>query len=270
LRKGDPDAPCLTREEPIVVLHYQPSGDPARGLTASGEEIGRFGRLADAWWDPHGEFRPLHQLNPVRVAYIRDAAVRHFGLDPSASQPLAGLSMIDIGCGGGLVAEAFARLGGRLIGIDASAESVRVAELHARREGLDIRYRCAVPEDLASDGERFDAVLALEVVEHVADLDRFVEACAALRTPGGMMVFATLNRTLKSLALAKIGAEYVLRWLPPGTHDWRKFVRPSELAAILRRHQLDMSDLAGVTYDPLRGSWSLSRDLEVNYMGVAV
>jgi 2-polyprenyl-6-hydroxyphenyl methylase/3-demethylubiquinone-9 3-methyltransferase len=252
------------------VVHHQPSGDPARGPTASGEEVARFGRLADAWWDPDGEFRPLHQLNPVRVAYIRNAVARHFALDPAAAQPLAGLSVIDIGCGGGLVAEALSRLGARVTGIDASAESVRVAELHARREGLDIRYRHAVPEDLASDGECFDTVLALEVVEHVADLDRFVEACAALRTAGGVMVFATLNRTLKSLALAKIGAEYVLRWLPPGTHDWRKFVRPSELAAILRRYRLDVSDLAGVTYDPLGGSWSLSRDLEVNYMGVAV
>ena len=253
-----------------MVVCHQPSGDPARGPTASGEEIARFGRLADAWWDPRGKFRPLHQLNPVRVAYIRDVMVRHFDLDPSASLPLAGLSVIDIGCGGGLVAEALTRLGARLTGIDASAEAVRVAELHAQREGLEIRYRCAAPEDLASDGERFDAVLALEVVEHVAHLDRFVQACAALRAPGGVMVFATLNRTLKSLALAKIGAEYVLRWLPAGTHDWRKFVRPSELAAILRRHGLDVSDLTGVTYDPLRRSWSLSRDLGVNYMGVAV
>jgi 2-polyprenyl-6-hydroxyphenyl methylase / 3-demethylubiquinone-9 3-methyltransferase len=258
------------RAKPVLVAHPQPSGAPARGPTASGEEIARFSRLADAWWDPHGEFRPLHQLNPVRVAYIRDAVMRHFGVDPTATQPLGGLSVIDIGCGGGLVAEALTRLGARLTGIDASAESVHVAELHARREGLDIRYHCAAPEDLASDGERFDAVLALEVVEHVADVDRFVEACAALRTPCGVMVFATINRTLKSLALAKVGAEYVLRWLPAGTHDWRKFLRPSELAAILRRHGLDVSDLTGVTYDPLRRSWSLSRDLSVNYMGVAV
>src|SRR5512132_175839 len=253
-----------------MVTRHQPSGDPARGPTASGEEIARFSRLADAWWDTRGGFRPLHQLNPVRVAYIRDVLVRHFDLDPSAILPIGGLSVIDIGCGGGLVAEALTRLGARLTGIDASAEAVRVAELHARREGLDVRYRCAAPEDLASDGERYDAVLALEVVEHVADLDHFVEACAALRAPGGVMVFATLNRTLKSLALAKPGAEYVLRWLPAGTHDWRKFVRPSELAAILRRHGLDVAELTGATYDPLRRSWSLSRDLGVNYMGVAV
>ena len=253
-----------------MVVRHQPSGDPARGPTASGEEIARFSRLADAWWDTRGGFRALHQLNPVRVAYIRDVLVRHFDLDPSATLPLGGLSVIDIGCGGGLVAEALTRLGARLTGIDASAEAVCVAELHAQREGLEVRYRCAAPEDLASDGERFDVVLALEVVEHVADLDRFVHACAALRAPGGVMVFATLNRTLKSLALAKIGAEYVLRWLPAGTHDWRKFLRPSELAAILRRHGLDVSDLTGVTYDPLRRSWSLSRDLGVNYMGVAV
>ena len=253
-----------------MVVRHQPSGDPARGPTASSEEIARFSRLADAWWDPRGKFRPLHQLNPVRVAYIRDVMVRHFDLVPPAGRPLAGLSVIDIGCGGGLVAEALTRLGARLTGIDASAEAVRVAELHAQREGLEIRYRCAAPEDLASDGERFDAVLALEVVEHVADLDRFVQACAALRAPGGVMVFATLNRTLKSLALAKIGAEYVLRWLPTGTHDWRKFVRPSEMAAVLRRHGLDVSELTGATYDPMRRSWSLSRDLGVNYMGVAV
>ena len=258
------------REKPTMVVPHQPSEHLARVPTASSEEIARFSRLADAWWDPRGKFRPLHQLNPVRVAYIRDVMVRHFDLDPSASRPLAGLTVVDIGCGGGLATEALTRLGARLTGIDASAEAVRVAELHAQREGLDVRYRCAAPEDLAGDGERFDAVLALEVVEHVADLDRFVQACAELRAPGGVLVFATLNRTLKSLALAKIGAEYVLRWLPAGTHDWRKFVRPSEMAAILRRHGLDVSELTGVTYDPLRRSWSLSRDLGVNYMGVAV
>ena len=271
MRKGDPRASVrVVREQPIMTTRHQFPEDAGRRSTASGEEITHFDRLADAWWDPRGEFRSLHQLNPVRVAYIRDTVARHFGRDPSAIPPLAGLSVIDIGCGGGLVAEALTRLGARVTGIDASAELLRVAEVHARREGLDIRYRCAAPEDPASAGERFDAVLALEVVEHVADLDRFVAACAALRAPGGVMVFATLNRTLKSLALAKVGAEYVLRWLPAGTHDWRKFVRPSELAAILRRHGLDVAELTGVTYDPLRRSWSLSRDLGVNYMGVAV
>jgi 2-polyprenyl-6-hydroxyphenyl methylase / 3-demethylubiquinone-9 3-methyltransferase len=251
-------------------MHSQPSGETARGATASAEEIARFSAITDAWWDPDGDFRPLHQLNPVRVGYIRDVAVRHFGRDPLAACPLQGLSMIDIGCGGGLAAESLARLGAVVTGIDASEESVRVADLHARREGLEVRYRCAAPEDLASEGQWFEVILALEVVEHVADLDRFIEACAALRAPGAPMVFATLNRTLKSLALAKIGAEYLLRWLPAGTHDWRKFVRPSELAARLRRHGIDLTDLTGVTYDPLRRSWSLSRDLAVNYMAAAV
>ena len=241
----------------------------ARGSTALNDEIVRFGRIADAWWDPDGDFRPLHQLNPVRVAYIRDQVCCHFGRDPAGPRPFAGLRMIDIGCGGGLVAEALTRLGAEVTAIDASAESVKVAEVHAAREGLAIRYRCAAPEDLAGEAERFDVVLALEVVEHVADLDRFVAAAAALLAPGGAMVFATLNRTLKSLALAKVGAEYVLRWLPAGTHDWRKFVKPSELAAALRRCRLAFTDLSGLAYDPLRGTWQLSRDLDVNYMGFA-
>lgn len=250
--------------------HFPPSGGPVRGKTASAEEIARFSAIADAWWDPNGDFRPLHQLNPVRVGYIRDAAIRHFRLDPLARRPLEGLSLIDIGCGGGLASESLARLGATVLGIDASEESVRVGELHASGADLDLRYRCAAPEDLVSEDQRFDVVLALEVVEHVADMDRFIEACAALRVSSGLMVFATLNRTLKSLALAKIGAEYILRWLPPGTHDWQKFVRPSELAAHLRRHGAELTELTGVAYDPLRRSWSLSRDLAVNYMAIAV
>jgi 2-polyprenyl-6-hydroxyphenyl methylase/3-demethylubiquinone-9 3-methyltransferase len=250
--------------------HFPPSGEPARGKTTSAEEIARFSAIADAWWDPNGDFRPLHQLNPVRVGYIRDAATRHFGGDPSLTRPLQALSLIDIGCGGGLASESLARLGATVLGIDASQESVRVAELHASGADLDLRYRCAAPEDLLSEGQRFDIVLALEVVEHVADLDGFIQACAALRAPGALMIFATLNRTLKSLALAKIGAEYILRWLPAGTHDWQKFVRPSELAAHLRRHGAELTDLTGIAYDPLRRSWSLSRDLAVNYMAVAV
>jgi 2-polyprenyl-6-hydroxyphenyl methylase / 3-demethylubiquinone-9 3-methyltransferase len=248
---------------------FSSSGEPARGKTASTDEIARFSAIADAWWDPNGDFRPLHQLNPVRVGYIRDAAIRHFGRDPRATRPLQGLSLIDIGCGGGLASESLARLGAAVVGIDASEESVRVAELHAIGEDLDLRYRCAAPEDLVSEDQRFHIVLALEVVEHVADLDRFIQACAALRAPGALMIFATLNRTLKSLALAKIGAEYILRWLPAGTHNWQKFVRPSELAARLRTHGVELTELTGIAYDPLRRSWSLSRDLAVNYMAVA-
>jgi 2-polyprenyl-6-hydroxyphenyl methylase / 3-demethylubiquinone-9 3-methyltransferase len=244
--------------------------DPVRAATVARDEIAHFDRIAQAWWDPDGDFRPLHQLNPVRVAYVRSAVCRHFRRDPLVERPFEGLSMIDIGCGGGLVAEALFALGARVTGIDASEESIRVAEAHARDQGLDIRYRRAAPEEWAGEGERFDVVLALEVIEHVADLDGFIKASTTLLKPGGAMALSTINRTLKSLALAKIGAEYVLRWLPVGTHHWRKFVKPSELAAVLRRHGLALTDLGGLPYDPLRRRWSLGRDLDVNYMGFAV
>jgi len=244
-------------------------GLPPRG-TAAQDEIARFDAIADDWWDPDGDFRPLHRLNPLRVGYVRDAVVRHFGRDPAAERPLQGLTLIDIGCGGGLVAEPLARLGARVTGIDASEEAIRVASRHAQREGLEITYRCAPPETLVADAERFDVVVALEVIEHVADLDQFFAAAAALLKPGGAVALSTLNRTLKSLALAKIGAEYVMRWLPVGTHDWRKFVKPAEVAAALRRNGLTLTDLTGLTYDPLRGTWSLTPDLDVNYLGFAV
>ena len=243
---------------------------PAHGASARPEEVAQFDRIARAWWDPDGDFRPLHRLNPVRVDWIRHAAAHHFGLDALAKRPFEGLAMIDIGCGGGLVTEAMARLGADMLGIDASEQSVRVAEMHAGNEGLPIRYRQAAPEDLAGESARFNAVLSLEVIEHVADLDHFIAASAALLRPGGAMILSTINRTLKSLTLAKVGAEYVLRWLPVGTHDWRKFVKPSELAAVLRRHGLTLSDLGGIVYEPLRGTWSLGRDLDVNYMALAV
>lgn len=249
---------------------FTTEADPtARSGTTARDEIARFDAIADDWWDPDGDFRPLHRLNPVRVGYVRDALIRHFGLDAEAEQPLAGLKLLDIGCGGGLMAEPMARLGATVTGIDASAEAVRVASLHAEREGLAIAYRCAPPEALAAEGERFDAIMALEVVEHVADLNAFFAATAELLRPGGGLALSTLNRTFKSLALAKIGAEYVMRWLPKGTHDWRKFVRPSEMAAALRRNGLTLDDLKGLTYDPLRGSWSLTADLDVNYLGFA-
>jgi 2-polyprenyl-6-hydroxyphenyl methylase / 3-demethylubiquinone-9 3-methyltransferase len=238
--------------------------------TAASDEIARFDAIAEDWWDPEGDFRPLHRLNPVRVGYVRDALCRHFNRDPEGALPLQGLTLIDIGCGGGLVAEPLARLGARVTGIDASEEAIRIARAHAEREGLEISYRCAPPEALLAEEQRFDAVVALEVIEHVADLDQFFAATAALLRPGGAVALSTLNRTVKSLALAKIGAEYVMRWLPVGTHDWRKFVKPSEMAAALRRNGLGLVDLAGVTYDPLRGTWSLSTDLDVNYMGFAV
>lgn len=250
----------------------QETGAQHRGTassTASADEIARFSRIAASWWDPEGEFRPLHQLNPLRVDYICERMARHFGRDPDAPEPLSGLDLLDIGCGGGLVAEPMVRLGARVVAIDASADTVRVAQLHAEQQGLAIDYRVAAPEELAGEGLRFDIVLAMEVVEHVTDLSAFLGACSELLRRDGAMALATLNRTLKSLALAKVGAEYVLRWLPVGTHEWRKFVRPSELARNLAVNGLSLEHLIGARYDPLQGRWSRSSDLAVNYMGFA-
>ena len=243
--------------------------------TASADEIARFTAIAEAWWDPGGDFRPLHQLNPVRLEFIRDHVCRHFGRDPLADKPLRELNVIDIGCGGGLLAEPMRRLGAVVTGIDAGKETIEVARLHAEQMGLDIDYRHQLPEDLCLEGGgsekgRYDLVLNMEVVEHVADLDAFLAASANLVKPGGVMAASTLNRTWKSLALAKIGAEYVLRWLPPGTHDWRKFVRPSELTAGLEAHGVKITDLRGMSYDPLGRGWRLSDDLAVNYLAFGI
>lgn len=251
---------------------------PARRRTAQSPaettvdpaEVARFAALAERWWDPEGEFRPLHRLNPVRLAYVRDRLIGHFGRDPRAMTPLDGLALLDVGCGGGLISEPMARLGARVTGIDAAERNIAIAIAHAAESGLAIDYRHATVEDLAAAGERFDAVLALEIVEHVADPDLFLAACGEVLKPGGALVVSTLNRTPKAFALAIVGAEYVLRWLPRGTHDWRKFLRPSELAAGLRRSGLELADLTGLAYNPLNDKWTMARDLDVNYMAFAV
>ena len=234
--------------------------------TASLEEVAKFEVIADTWWDHTGPFRPLHKFNPARIRYVRDRLAAHFGRDIKKPPPFAGLSLLDIGCGGGLIAEPMARLGFNVTGIDAVEKNVDVARIHATRSGLDISYQAATPEELLGRGRRYDAVLSLEVVEHVTDLNTFLEAASCLVAPNGAMIAATLNRTLKSFALAKIGAEYILRWLPPGTHDWRKFVKPSELSAGLRLGGLAVTDIAGLTYDLLTDTWNTSRDLDVNYI----
>ena len=238
--------------------------------TAAPDEVARFSALADEWWDADGTFRPLHRINPTRIAFIRDRVAGHFGRDPLGRDALGGLDVLDIGCGGGLLSEPMRRLGARVTGIDAGEETVRVAALHAEQSGLDIEYRSVLPEALAADGRTFDVVLNFEVIEHVAHVGAFLAACCAMVKPGGLMVLATLNRTLKSFALAKVGAEYVLRWLPAGTHDWRKFVKPSELAAGLRPHGFDIVELKGLAYRPPSDAWSLADDVAVNYMAVAV
>jgi 2-polyprenyl-6-hydroxyphenyl methylase/3-demethylubiquinone-9 3-methyltransferase len=238
--------------------------------TVDAAEIARFAAMADDWWDPHGKFRPLHQLAPVRLRFIRDHVAAHFDRDITAPLPLDGLNLLDIGCGGGLLTEPMARLGARVTGVDAAQESIAVAQDHAGRMELDIDYRCLAPEHLTDAGRQYDVVLSLEVIEHVADVAAFLDAAASLVRPGGVMVLSTINRTLKALALAKVAAEYVLRWLPVGTHDWRKFVKPSEIAAGLRPHGVEIADLKGISYNPISDEWSLSRDLEVNYLVFAV
>ena len=249
----------------------------AREAQAAGEspsvdaaEIARFSALAEEWWDPLGQFRPLHRLNPLRLAYVRDRAAVHFGLDPKAGRPLAGLSLLDIGCGGGLLCEPLERLGGRVTGIDASERNIAIARAHAAQSGLAADYRTTTAEELAREGRHFDIVLTMEVVEHVADVRSFLEAGLALLAPQGMMVIATINRTPQSFALAIVGAEYLMRWLPRGTHDWRKFLRPSELAAHLRASGARLAELKGVRYSLITGRFSLSDDLSVNYMALAL
>ena len=240
---------------------------PAGSIDAG--EVERFGRLADSWWDPTGPFRPLHKLNPLRLAYIRDRACAHFGRDPKSLTPFTGLRILDIGCGGGLLSEPMARLGAQVVGADAAEKNVAIARHHAAQSGLTVDYIHAAAEDLAAWGERFDLILNMEVIEHVADTDSFLQACATLLHPGGAMVVATLNRTLRAYGMAILGAEYVLGWLPKGTHDWNKFLRPSELSRGLRTQGFAVQDLRGASYNPLDGSWRLSSDLAVNYLAFA-
>jgi len=246
---------------PTAPLDARSSIDP--------DEIARFEAMAAEWWDPHGKFRPLHKFNPVRLAWIRDRLLARFGRDGASPRPLEGLRILDIGCGGGLVSEPMARLGAEVVGVDASHRNVEVARIHAAQGGLAIDYRQGTAEDLLAAGERFDAVLSLEVVEHVADPAAFLGACAGLVSPGGALFVATINRTPQAFALAIVGAEYVLRWLPRGTHSWSKFVRPSEVAAALRPTGLELREFAGMSYNPLRDAWSAGRDLGVNYIAYA-
>jgi len=235
--------------------------------TVDPAEIERFARIANEWWDPRGKFAPLHRLNPVRLGFIRDRAAAHWQRDPLTGTPLQGLSVLDIGCGGGLICEPMARLGATVTGIDAAERNVTVARLHAAGQELAIDYRESTAEAMASGGAQFDIVLALEIVEHVSDVDLFLQSCGRLTRPGGLVFLSTLNRTAKAWALAIAGAEYALRWLPRGTHDWRKFLKPSEVVRGLRRAGVEPQEIAGVVYSPLSRTWSLNkRDLDVNYM----
>jgi len=241
-------------------------GDLAH-TTVDPAEIERFSRISAEWWDPAGNFAPLHRLNPVRIGFIRDRAAQHWGRDPLSGSPLAGLSVLDIGCGGGLLCEPMARLGAAVTGLDASERNVRVAALHAEGQGLSIDYRQDTAEACATSGSQYDLVLALEIVEHVADVDLLLQSCGRLVKPGGLLFLSTLNRTAKAWALAIVGAEYVLGWVPRGTHDWRRFLKPSEVVRGLRHAGIEAQEIAGLVYSPLARRWSLNRnDLDVNYI----
>jgi 2-polyprenyl-6-hydroxyphenyl methylase / 3-demethylubiquinone-9 3-methyltransferase len=243
---------------------------PQRSPTLDQDEVARFARLGGAWWDPEGPFKPLHRINPMRLTYIRDRLCGVFGRDPAQAGSLAGLSVLDIGCGGGLVCEPLARLGARVTGIDPAEASIAAAKDHAEAAGLSIDYEAASAEERAARGERYDAVLLLEVVEHVPDVPAFLKIVAALMRPKGVLILSTLNRTLKAYALAIVGAELILRWLPVGTHQWQRFVRPEELRAALAGAGLTLTDTRGLIYDPFADEWRLGRDTDVNYFATAL
>ena len=237
--------------------------------TLDPEEIERFSRIADEWWDPLGKFRPLHQLNPVRLQYIRDNICEHFDKDARVPSPLRGVKILDIGCGGGLLCEPLSRLGADITGVDPAERTIKAAKAHAGDMGLKINYRVSRAEELRDAGEQFDVVVNMEVIEHVPDVPAFLETCSDLVRPGGLMLASTLNRTMKSYGLAIIGAEYIMRWLPTGTHQWQRFVTPNELKTALLAAGLENVEQTGMSYNPLTGIWTLGSDLDVNYLARA-
>lgn len=241
-----------------------------RTSSIDAREVEQFARLGAQWWDPKGPMAPLHKLNPVRIGYIRDQAAARFGRDTKKLDCLKGLRILDIGCGAGILSEPLARLGAEVVGVDPASENIEVASAHAQESGVDVDYRATTAEELAANKEQFDIVLAMEVVEHVVDVPVFVKTCTSMVKPGGLMVAATLNRTMKSFALAIVGAEYILRWLPRGTHQWDKFVTPDELEDALEAGGLDIVGERGIIYNLFADRWQLSSDLDVNYMVAAM
>ena len=243
----------------------------ASASTVEAAEVAKFEAMAAEWWDPNGKFKPLHMLNPCRLDYITRQIAGEFDRDLTQEKPFAGLKILDIGCGGGLLSEPMARLGASVIGADAAARNIPVAKVHAEQSGLEIDYRHTTAEDLAAEGYKFDVVLNMEVVEHVADPALYLSACNALLRDGGLHICSTINRNPKSFMMAIVGAEYVMRWLPKGTHEWHKFITPDELLALLRGAGLDPVDRKGFVFNPVSWSWSLSdRDLSVNYVTASI
>ncbi|WP_422917842.1 bifunctional 2-polyprenyl-6-hydroxyphenol methylase/3-demethylubiquinol 3-O-methyltransferase UbiG [Salipiger thiooxidans] len=240
-------------------------------VTVDPSEIAKFEAMSAEWWDPHGKFKPLHMMNPVRLDYITRQVAGEYGRDLSAPRPFEGLRIVDIGCGGGLLCEPMARLGAEVVGVDAAERNIPVAQLHADQSGLEIDYRHTTAEALAEAGELFDVVLNMEVVEHVADPLAYLTACRQLLKPGGLHLCSTINRNAKSFAMAIVGAEWVMRWLPKGTHEWSKFITPDELCELMRKAGLDPVDRKGYVFNPVSWSWSISdRDLSVNYVTAAI
>lgn len=237
--------------------------------TIDQSEIDHFSRIAAEWWNPQGKFRPLHQFNPVRLSYIREKICLEFHRDPLSLMPFENLKILDIGCGGGLLCEPIARLGATVVGADAAQTNIEVAKIHAAQNNLSIDYRTTTAESLAHEGEQFDIILNMEVVEHVADVNLFIAATAKLLKPQGLMFVSTLNRTWKAWGLAIVGAEYILRWLPKGTHDYKKFLKPQELKNILSENTVTVIDEIGITYNPLNDSWNRSKNMDVNYLLLA-
>ena len=228
------------------------------------KEIDKFSKMANEWWDPEGKFKPLHKFNPTRIKYIKENIINNFKLK-NKSKPLSGIKILDIGCGGGLLSEPMSRMGANVTGIDASDKNIKIAKLHSRKNKLKINYLCSSPEKLKIE-QKFDVILNMEIVEHVEDIDFFLKSCSKLLKKNGLMFVATINKTLKSYVFAIVGAEYVLRWLPIGTHEWEKFVKPEDLKKILMKYDLSLNKLEGMNFNIIKDEWSISRDLSVNYI----
>ena len=233
--------------------------------TINKKEIEKFSKIAEEWWDPHGKFKPLHKFNPIRISYIKESIINSFKLKEKA-KPLEKVKILDIGCGGGLLSEPMSRLGAEVMGIDASDKNIEVAKFHAKKDNLNIKYQCASPEKL-NINVKFDVILNMEIVEHVEDIDFFLQSCSKLLRKNGIMFVATINKTLKSYFFAIIGAEYILRWLPIGTHEWEKFVKPGELVKILKKYDLRLDSLDGMKFNLLKDEWKVSKDKSINYIG---
>ena len=233
--------------------------------TVNKKEIEKFSKMAAEWWDPEGKFKPLHKFNPIRIKYIKENIINNFKLK-NKSKPLSGIKILDIGCGGGLLSEPMSRMGANVTGIDASDKNIKIAKLHSKKNKLKINYLCSSPEKLKIE-KKFDVILNMEIVEHVEDIDFFLKSCSKLLKKNGLMFVATINKTLKSYVFAIVGAEYVLRWLPIGTHEWEKFVKPEDLKKILIKNDLSLNKLEGMNFNIIKDEWSISRDLSVNYIG---